>query len=312
MAGRAGTGARPRPRRLRRRRGVDGGGGEATSTPAADVEKFDAGDAARRHPGEGRDRDRRQVRRAALRLQQPVLGQGRGLRRRPRPGGRRQARREAEVHRGDLRQPDPVPGGRDRRPDPLDDDDQRGARRADRVLRPVLHRQGPDPRQEGQLRDHRRRHARRQERLHRARLDLRGDAQEAGARRQAQARRLLLGVPGVAAERQRRRDLHRRRDPDRHDHPGRLAQARRRRAQPGALRRRHQEGQHGAAGVRQRRLPGVQGRRPLRQDLREVGRPVHRHGRRGRRRSRWTRRSSWSSRTRDRSSRACPSPSSTR
>ena len=58
---------------------------------------------------------------------------------------------------------------------------------------------------------------------------------------------------------------------------------------------------------------GVQGRRPLRQDLREVGRPVHRHGRRGARRSRSTRPSSSSSRTRasdDR--RACPSPSSTR
>ena len=45
----------------------------------------------------------------------------------------------------------------------------------------------------------------------------------------------------------RRRDLHRRRDPHRHDHPGRHAQARRRRAHAGALRRRHQEGRHGAA-----------------------------------------------------------------
>ena len=41
------------------------------------------------------------------------------------------------------------------------------------------------------------------------------------------ARRLLLGVPGADPERRRRRGLDRRRDPHRHDHPGRHAQARR-------------------------------------------------------------------------------------
>ena len=71
------------------------------------------------------------------------------------------------------------------------------------------------------------RRPRRQEGLHGARLDLRGDAQDAGAEGGPAARRRLLGVPGAAAERRRRRDLDRRRDPHRHDHPGRLAEARR-------------------------------------------------------------------------------------
>ena len=46
--------------------------------------------------------------------------------------------------------------------------------------------------------DHRRRRPGGQERLHGARLDVRGEPQEAGARGQAQARRLLLGVPRAA------------------------------------------------------------------------------------------------------------------
>ena len=101
--------------------------------------------------------------------------------------------------------------------------------------------------------DHRRRRPGRQERLHGARLDLRGNAEKAGARRQAQARRHLLGVPGADPERLRRRGLDRRRDPDRHDHPDRRrARARRRRADAGALRRRHQEGRQAVDRLRQR------------------------------------------------------------
>ena len=46
-----------------------------------------------------------------------------------------------------------------------------------------------------------------QERLHGARLDLRGEPQEAGSQRQAQARRLLLGVPRADPERRGRGDL---------------------------------------------------------------------------------------------------------
>ena len=68
-------------------------------------------------------------------------------------------------------------------------------------------------------------------------------------------RRRLLGVPRGDPERLGRRGLHRRRDPHRHDHPGRLAQARRRRgADHRALRRRHQGGRHGVPGVRQRSI----------------------------------------------------------
>ena len=106
-------------------------GSGAEATPAATERgrevpgRFDAG----RDPGQGRDHDRREVRRAAVRLQEPADQRGRGLRRRHRQGRRGEARRRAEVHRGDLRQPDPVPGGRHGGPDPLDDDDQRGARR---------------------------------------------------------------------------------------------------------------------------------------------------------------------------------------
>ena len=93
-----------------------------------------------------------------------------------------------------------------------------------------------------------------------------GSTYEATLKEQApeaklQARRLLLGVPGAGAERRRRRGLDRRRDPHRHDHPGRHAQARRRRADQRALRRRHQAGRRPRwSGVRQRRLRGVQGR----------------------------------------------------
>ena len=62
-------------------------------------------------------------------------------------------------------------------------------------------------------------------------------------RSRPEARRLLLGVPGAGAERRRRRGLDRRRDPHRHDHPGRHAQAHRgRAADHRALRRRHQDG----------------------------------------------------------------------
>ena len=112
---------------------------------------------------------------------------------------------------------------------------------ADRLLRPVLHRARARARA-GRLGHHGRRRPGRQERLHGARLDLRGEPQEAGARGQAQARRLLLGVPRADPERRGRRGLHGRRDPHGHDHPGRHAQARRRPADAGALRRRHQEG----------------------------------------------------------------------
>ena len=113
-----------------------------------------------------------------------------------------------------------------------------------------------------------RRRPRRQERLHRARLDLRGDAQEAGARGQAQARRHVLGVPRAHPERRRRRGLDRRRDPHRHDHPGRRARARRGRGAHGrALRRRPQEGRRRVHRVPQRRArrttsPTVAGRPP--------------------------------------------------
>ena len=65
-----------------------------------------------------------------------------------------------------------------------------------------------------------------QEGLHRARLDVRGDAEEAGAQGGPAARRHLLGVPGADPERRRRRGVDRRRDPHRHDHPGRQPGAR--------------------------------------------------------------------------------------
>ena len=79
--------------------------------------------------------------------------------------------------------------------------------------------------------------------LHGARLDVRGDAEGAGAGGRPAARRHLLGVPRAGAERRRRRGLDRRRDPHRHDHPGRHAQAHRgRAADHRAVRRRHQEG----------------------------------------------------------------------
>ena len=187
-----------------------GGGGGGESTPAAEVEKFDAGTTLGDIQEKGEIVIGVKYDVPPFGFKNPSLGQGRGLRRRPRPGGRRQARREAEVHRGDLRQPDPVPGGRHRRPDPLDDDDQRGARRADRVLRPVLHRQGPDPRQGGQLRDHRRRHARP------ARTSARRSARP--TRRRSRSRRPTAKLKLVdsyseclelAAERQRRRHLDR-------------------------------------------------------------------------------------------------------
>ena len=70
-----------------------------------------------------------------------------------------QARRQAEVHRGDLRQPDPVPRERHGRPDPLDDDDQQGARQGDRLLRALLRRPRSRARARG-LEDHRRRRPR--------------------------------------------------------------------------------------------------------------------------------------------------------
>ena len=145
---------------------------------------------------------------------------------------------------------------------------------ADRVLRPVLHRARPRARA-GRLGHHRRRRPGGQERLHGARLDLRGEPQEAGARGQAQARRLLLGVPRAGAERRGRRGLHRRRDPHRHDHPGRHAQARRRAADAGALRRRHQEGRDRDWWRSSTRSSGPQGRRHLDEALRRVDRQVH-------------------------------------
>ncbi|CAA9537698.1 MAG: ABC transporter, substrate-binding protein (cluster 3, basic aa/glutamine/opines), partial [uncultured Solirubrobacteraceae bacterium] len=264
-----GLGLRRRPGHGRRRGGVHAGGGG---------QEVPGRQRARQDPAEGRDHDRREVRRPAVRLQEPADQRDRGLRHRPRQGGRGRAGRQAQAHRGDLRQPHPVPRGRHRRPDPLDDDHQRGARRADRVLRPVLHREGPDPRQGG-LGHRRHRGPRGQEGLHRARLDLRGDDQEAGARRGPQARGLLLGVPRAHPERRGRRRLHRRRDPHRHDHPGRLAQAGRGRgAHAGAVRRRHQEGQLRAQDLRRRGLHEVQGGRPLEEDLRQVGRAVHEGG----------------------------------
>ena len=145
----------------------------------------------------------------------------------------------------------------------------------DRLHRPVLHRQGPDPRAEG-LRHQGDRRPRRQEGVHGARVHVRGDAQDAGAEGGPEARRRLLGVPGAAAERRRRRDLDRRRDPHRHDHPGRHAEARRRRADGRAVRRRLQEGRHGVRRVPQRRAGGVQEQRRLAGVLRQVARAVHR------------------------------------
>ena len=126
--------------------------------------------------------------------------------------------------------------------------------------------QGTDPRAGG-LRHRGRRRPGRQEGLHGAGVHLRGDAQDAGAGGGPAAGRRLLGVPRAAAERRRRRDLDRRRDPHGHDHPGRLAEARRRRADRRALRRRLQEGRRGVRRVPQRRAGRVQvaaaaGRRP--------------------------------------------------
>ncbi len=48
---------------------------------------------------------------------------------------------EAKFARGDLGQPDPAARRRDDRPDPVDDDDHRGARSRDRLLGAVLRRQ---------------------------------------------------------------------------------------------------------------------------------------------------------------------------
>ncbi|CAA9479759.1 MAG: ABC transporter, substrate-binding protein (cluster 3, basic aa/glutamine/opines), partial [uncultured Solirubrobacteraceae bacterium] len=229
-------------------------------------------------PAEGRDLDRRQVRRAAVRLQEPAHGRHRGLRHRLRQGRGRQARRQAEVHRGDLRQPHPVHPGRDRRPDPLDDDDQPRARAGDRVHRPVLHRPRPDPPEEGRG-HHGRAGPRGQAGLHRARVDLRGHAEGAGPRGEAAPGGHLLRVPGAHPERRRGRRQHGRRDPHRHDHPGRHPGARRGRgADHGAVRRRLQEGRHPVHGVPERRAGGVQVRRALEGLLRQVARPVHGRG----------------------------------
>ena len=92
-------------------------------------EEFPADTTMGKIQAKGEIDDRREVRRAAVRLQEPDERRHRGLRRRPRQGVRDEARGRAEVRRGDLGQPDPVHPGRHGRPDPVDDDDQRGARR---------------------------------------------------------------------------------------------------------------------------------------------------------------------------------------
>ena len=149
-------------------------------------------------------------------------------------------------------------------------------------------------------------------RLHGARLHLRGDAQEAGARREAQARRLLLGVPRVAPERQRSTPI----STDDVILTGMIIQDDTLQLVGDELTQ-----EPYGAGIKKGdtelldfvngRLRGVQVGRPLGRDLREVDRPVHRRGVRAARRSPSTRPSTWSSRTPARSSRACPSPSST-
>ncbi|CAA9520853.1 MAG: hypothetical protein AVDCRST_MAG53-3535, partial [uncultured Solirubrobacteraceae bacterium] len=265
----------------RRLRGRGGGGTGSRGLHAGGDQHHAAREVRSRHDDgqaaeEGRDHDRRQVRRAAVRLQEPFHRRHRRVRHRLRQGGGRCSRRQAQVHRGDLGQPHTVHHRRHRRPDPLDDDDQRGAGEGDQLHRSVLHRQGAHPAEEG--RGHRRRGGPRgQAGLHGAGLDLRGDAEEGGPQGQAASRRLVLRVPRTRAERWRGRGQHRRRDPHGHDHPRRLAGARRRRgAHDRALRRGPEEGRHGVHGVPQRGAREVRVRRPLEGRLPEVARPVHR------------------------------------
>ena len=93
------------------------------------------------------------------------------------------------------------------------------------------------------------------------------------------ARRHLLRVPRADPERRGRRGLDRRRDPHRHDHPGRHAQARRATSYHRALRRRHPDGDTEFQDVRRTRtIDDVQDGRALGRRLRGVGRPVHRRG----------------------------------
>ena len=181
-------------------------------------------------PGEGRDHDRRQVRRAAVRVQEPAE------RARSRASTSTSARRSptsSASSRSSSRR-SPTTGSRSWRTGTVDlilstmtinaerdqeiDFSEPYYIAHGRILVP----QDSDITGVDDLAG--------KKRLHGARLDLRGDAQGAGAGRRPAARRLLLGVPGAAAERRRRRGLDRRRDPHRHDHPGRHAQARRRRA----------------------------------------------------------------------------------
>ena len=210
---------------VRRRRRATTAAAAATTT-AAQTEEFPAGTTMAKIQDKGEIVIGVKYDVPPFGFKNPRVRRDRGLRRRLRQGDRRGARRQAEARRGDLRQPHPVHQGRDGRPDPLDDDDQRRARDGDRVHRPVLRRPRPDPACKKGSRHHRRRRPRRQEGLHGAGLDIRGDAEEAGPEGGPQARRRLLRVPGADPERRRRRGLDRRRDPDRDDHPGRLARAR--------------------------------------------------------------------------------------
>ena len=215
----------------------------------------------------------------------PQTRRGRGLRRRPRQGDRRQARRQAEVHRGDLRQPHPVPAGRHGRPDPLDDDDQRGARRRDRLLRPVLHRPGPDPVKKDNARSRAsttwpaRTSAPRSARPTRRRSRSRRPRPSSSSSTPTRSASSLIQNGSVDA------DLHRRRDPHRHDHPGRHAQAGRAtssRRSPTAPASRRATRSSRTSSTRRLKEYKADGR--WTGDLREVGRPVHGQGARSRRR----------------------------
>ena len=121
-------------------------GASARATPAAEATKFPADSTLGKIQAKGEITIGVKFDVPPFGVKNPQTGDVEGFDVEMGKADRRQARRRAEVHRGDLGQPDPVPRGRHRRRDPLDDDHQRGARRADRVLRPVLHRARSRPR----------------------------------------------------------------------------------------------------------------------------------------------------------------------
>ena len=193
------------------------------------AEEFPAGTTMAELQEAGEIDDRREVRRTAVRVQEPADRRGRGLRRRSRPGDRRRARRGAEVRRGDLGQPDPVPqdGTADLILSTMTITTDRDAEidfsipyyiAKGRVLVPkdsdIAGRRGPRRARRSARRPARRTRRTCKEHAPDAKLRLVDTYSEC----------LELMQTGAGGRR-----VHRRRDPHRDDHPGRHAEARRRR-----------------------------------------------------------------------------------